>query len=472
MAVLDAPSRLLDTITAPELRGSVAEVRGLALRVADLPAPVGAQVRIEVGNGAQRVAAVAGVAGVAGEVVAIEHDRTIVMPLGPTTGVRAGDQVVLVRQHQSAGVGPSLLGRVLNGLGEPIDGRGPLHDTVMQPLNPAPVDPLDRPVIDQPLATGVRAIDAITPIGRGQRLGVFAAPGVGKSTLLGSIARHTAADVSVIALIGERGREVRDFLEMTLDADGLARSVVVCATGDEPALMRIRAAQLACAVAEHFRDAGNDVLLVMDSVTRFCHAQRQVGLAAGEPPATRGYPPSVFSSLPELLERSGRTSRGSITGLYSILVEADDMNEPISDACRGILDGHVLLSRSLAEKGHYPAIDVLASISRVAEQIIDAEHKAARQQVLRLVSAYAQVEELLNIGAYAHGSNPEYDLAIACREPIDQLLQQGVGEGAASSDFARTRAQLLAVAQQIEQQRQQLQRRQRGGGGRVAGPGG
>jgi FliI/YscN family ATPase len=317
---------------------------------------------------------------------------------------------------------------------------------------------MNRPLIDAPLATGVRAIDAVLSVGRGQRLGVFSAPGVGKSTLLATMARHTSADVSVIALIGERGREVRDFIENGLGDEGLARSVVVCATGDEPALLRIRAASAANTVAEFFRDRGADVLLIMDSVTRFCQAQRQVGLAAGEPPATKGYPPSVFATLPVLLERSGRTGRGSITGFYAVLVEGDDMNEPVADAARGILDGHVVLSRALAAKGHYPAIDVLESISRVADDVTAAEHQAARRDVLKLVNAYRQVEDLLNIGAYAAGSNPEFDAAIACKPAIDQLLQQGRKEVTGRAEFDRTRKQLLALAGQIQLARKQLVR--------------
>ena len=452
MAVLDAQIDLLDRCTAPELRGTVKEVRGLALRVATLPAPIGATVEIFPRSG-QHAAAPA----IPGEVVGFDGRDTVVMPLGSASGIGRGDSVVALHNTQQVRVGPTLLGRVLNGMGEPIDGQGPLHDTLPTPLHPTPVDPLDRPLIDQPLATGIRALDAMTPLGRGQRLGVFASPGVGKSTLLATCAKHTAADVSVIALVGERGREVKHFIEHALGEDGLARSVVVCATSDEPALMRLRAAWVATAVAEYFRDQGLDVLLVMDSVTRFCQAQRQVGLAAGEPPATKGYPPSVFAQLPSLLERSGRTSTGSITGLYSVLVEGDDMAEPIADACRGILDGHVQLDRKLAEAGHYPAIDVPGSISRVADDVTDPNHQQCRRQVLKLISAYRQVEDLVNIGAYAAGSNPDFDLAITCKPAIDRLLQQGRGEVQGQAEFDQTTQQLQALAQLLEQTKQQLQ---------------
>lgn len=452
MPVLDAQIDLLDRCTAPELRGTVKEVRGLALRVATLPVPIGAMVQI-----IPRSADPTDTTAIPGEVVGFDGRETVVMPLGSAAGIGRGDQVVAMHNTQQVRVGPTMLGRVLNGMGEPIDGRGALVDTLPQPLHPACVDPLDRPLIDQPLATGVRALDAMTPLGRGQRLGVFASPGVGKSTLLATCAKHTAADVSVIALVGERGREVKHFIEHALGDNGLSRSVVVCATSDEPALMRLRAAWVATAVAEYFRDQGLDVLLVMDSVTRFCQAQRQVGLAAGEPPATKGYPPSVFSTLPALLERSGRTSKGSITGLYSVLVEGEDMSEPIADACRGILDGHVQLDRKLAEQGHYPAIDVPGSISRVADEVTPPEHQAARKQVLKLIAAYRQVEDLVNIGAYAAGSNPDFDLAITCKPAIDRLLQQGRGEVQGQSDFGQTTAQLLALAQLLEQTKQQLQ---------------
>ena len=273
------------------------------------------------------------------------------------------------------------------------------------------------------------------------------------------MARHTAADVSVVALVGERGREVRDFIDNNLGPEGLARSVVVCATSDQPALLRIRAAVVAAAISEYFRDRGLDVMLIMDSVTRFCQAQRQVGLAAGEPPATKGYPPSVFSMLPTLLERSGRTSKGSITGIYSVLVEGDDINEPISDACRGVLDGHVQLSRDLAQKGHYPAVDVLASVSRVVDDVTGPEQQSAKRQVLKLIHSYQQVEDLLNIGAYAPGSNPDFDLAIACKPAVDRLLQQGRNEVKGAADFDAARSQLMALAQQIQQSQQKLSQR-------------
>jgi len=441
MPVLDQPIAMLDAAAALELRGTVREVQGLALRVSAMPAPVGSMVRVT----PRRVRGKA----LFGQIVGCDGDEAIVLPFGSTDGVSRGDPVYNEQHEQQARVGVSLLGRVIDGLGKPIDGRGPLPETVPVPLQPKPVEALRRPPIDQPLATGLRAIDAITPLGKGQRIGIFAAPGVGKSTLMANAARHTAADVSVIAMVGERGREVRDFIEKTLGPEGLTRSVVVVATSDEPALMRLRAAMVATAAAESFRDQGLDVLLLMDSVTRLCQAQRQVGLAAGEPPTTRGYPPSVFAMLPALLERSGRTENGSITGLYTVLVEGDDMTEPVADACQGILDGHLHLSRKLAERGHYPAIDILSSISRCADDVTDSAHHTARREVLKLVSAYREVEDLLNIGAYAQGSNPDYDLAIACKPAIDRLLQQGRGETKGQADFNRTKAQLLALQQQI-----------------------
>ncbi len=451
MTLLDDAIHVIDQAAALELRGTVTEVRGLAVRVIDLPVPIGSSVRIVPARRGREEQSLIG------EVVGFDREQTIVVPLGMTSGVSRGDTVIAEQYAQTVWVGDSLLGRVLDGLGNVMDGKPAPRDLMPWPLHSAPVDPLDRPVIDTPLATGVRAIDALLCVGQGQRLGIFAAPGVGKSTLLGTMVRHTAADVSVIALVGERGREVRDFLENSLGEEGLASSVVVCATSDEPALLRIRAALVASAVAEYFRDRGRNVLLIMDSLTRFCQAQREVGLAAGEPPATKGYPPSVFASLPRLLERSGRTSRGSITGFYAVLVEGDDMNEPIADAARSILDGHILLSRDLANKGHWPAIDVLGSISRVCDQVIDAEHNEARREVLKLVSAYRQVEDLVNIGAYAAGSNPDFDLAIACKPIIDQLLQQGRSERV-NGGFKATRGLLMALRQKLIATQQQLSR--------------
>jgi len=451
MAVLAEQIDIVNRSAALELCGTVVEVRGLALRVIDLPVPIGSSVRLltrrEQADGTCLM----------GEVVGFDREQTIVMPLGATSGVRRGDRVIAEQYTQHVWVGESLLGRVLDGHGDVMDGGPAPVDLVPRPLTAEPVDPLERPLIDEPLATGVRAVDALISAGRGQRLGVFAAPGVGKSTLLGTMARHTEADVNVIALVGERGREVRDFIDNSLGEEGLKKSVVVCATSDEPALLRIRAALVASAVAEYFRDRGMNVLLIMDSLTRFCQAQREVGLAAGEPPATKGYPPSVFAMLPRLLERSGRTSRGSITGFYAVLVEGDDMNEPISDAARSVLDGHVLLSRALAEKGHWPAIDVLGSISRVSDTVIDREHNDARREVLKLVSAYRQVEDLVNIGAYAAGSNPDFDLAIACKPVIDQLVQQGRSEKVAGG-FKATRGLLMAAMQKVESTRQQIAR--------------
>jgi FliI/YscN family ATPase len=445
--------------TLMEVRGTVTEIRGLALHVVDLPLPVGAVVRVVTGPHG-------GGASVRGEVIGFCEDHTLVMPFGSTSGISRGNRVVAESFSSSVRVGEGLLGRVINGLGEPIDGKGMLTDTTYRPLYHDPVDPMDRPLIDKPLATGVRAIDGFLSVGRGQRLGIFAAPGVGKSTVLGMMARHTDADVNVVALIGERGREVNDFLLNQLGEGAMQRTVVVCATGDESALLRIRAAMVANTVAEHFRDQGLDVLLIMDSVTRFCQAQRQVGLAAGEPPATRGYPPSVFSTLPVLLERSGRTRNGSITGFYSVLVEGDDMNEPIADATRGILDGHVILSRALATKGHWPAIDILQSISRVADDVTDKDHQSARALVVKLLSSYHEVEDLLNIGAYAAGSNPDFDLAIAAKPMLDRLLQQGRRDQTGPADFIKTKQMVVAAAMQLRNAQAQVNKQQQPARGR------
>lgn len=407
------------------IAGRVASVRGLSLLATDLPVPIGSLVEIDAGMGTEGT--------IAGEVVGFEGRHTIIMLLADTTGIVPGAPVRLRQVFQAAPISRRMLGRVVNGLGRPIDDLGPITETVNRPINPAPIGPMQRKRIDVPLRTGVRAIDLMTPLGRGQRMGIFAGPGVGKSTLLGQIARGTDADINVIALIGERGREVLDFIHHSLGEEGLARSVVIVATSDESPLLRIRAAKLASTGAEYFRDQGNDVLLMMDSVTRFAHAQRQVGLSVGEPPATKGYTPSVFSSLATLLERAGCVNlgggrSGSITGLYTILVEGDDMTEPISDAARGILDGHIVLSRKLANKGHFPAIDVLDSVSRVAGEVSDSGHLAGRQQMAKLLAEYREIEDLLQIGAYAQGANPVADTAIDMIDVINELLQQRTGE--------------------------------------------
>ncbi|MEM6750884.1 MAG: FliI/YscN family ATPase, partial [Planctomycetota bacterium] len=436
MPLLAEQCEVLDAAAALELRGRVTQLRGLAVRIEGVPAPLGSLVHIHAGRGRGHVAEA--------EIVGFDRSEAIAIPLTEIAGVSPGDTAVVQEFAPTVRVGPSLLGRVIDGRGRPIDGLGPLRDAHPRALQRKPIDPLSRPSIDRPLGVGVRAIDAMTPLGRGQRVGVFAAPGVGKSTLLGQMAKHTQADVSVVALVGERGREVRDFVDHVLGAEGLSRSVVVASTGDDPAPLRVRAANIACAAAEHFRDQGLDVLLIMDSVTRYCQALRQVALAAGEPPATRGYPASVFGKLPELLERAGRTGQGSITGLYSVLVEGDDLDEPVSDACRGVLDGHIVLDRKLAERGHFPAIDVLASVSRVDHEVMSVDHRRARDAVGPVLAAYRDVEDLVNVGAYAAGSNPEFDLAIAVKPAIDKLLRQGRGENAGT--FQTHVAQLAALA--------------------------
>lgn len=362
------------------------------------------------------------------EVVGFRESRVLLMPLGEFHGIGPGCQVISARKTLKVKVGRGMLGRILDGLGNPIDGKGPLNATLEYPLHSVPPPPLSRQRITNRISVGIRAVDGMLTIGRGQRVGIMAGSGVGKSTLLGMVARNTDADVSVIALIGERGREVREFIERDLGEEGLKRSVVVVATSDQPALLRIKGAMTATAVAEYFRDQGLDVMLMMDSVTRFAVAQREVGLTVGEPPATRGYTPSVFALLPKLLERSGAGETGSITGIYTVLVDGDDMNEPIADAARSILDGHIVLSRALASQNHYPAIDVLQSISRLMLEIADGEHWDAAQKVRTMLATYREAEDLINIGAYVNGSNPAIDEAIRMIGPIREYLRQDVRE--------------------------------------------
>ncbi len=455
MKVIQRAQKLLEGIQPRLVQGRVWALKGLTLLVGDLPLPVGSLVWVQTRQSEDVFAGSAKMSdgtqgGVAGEVVGFDNAHAVVMLLGPTQGIRVGDFVKGMNTSQTVGVSRQMLGRCIDGLARPIDGKGAILDGVHVPLHPDPVPAMDRRRIDTALETGVRAIDLMTTLGRGQRLGIFAGPGVGKSTLLGMISRGSAADVNVIALIGERGREVRDFVEKNLGPEGMARSVVVVATSDESPLLRIRAAMVSCAIAEFFRDQGQDVLLVMDSVTRFAHAQRQVGLSVGEPPATKGYTPSVFALLPILLERAGAVEPdaegeggGSITGIYTILVEGDDMTEPVADAARGILDGHVILSRKLAQHGHYPAIDVLDSVSRVADDICDQDQIAARRQVMAMMARYAEVEDLVQIGAYVRGSNPQADVAIDYQPRINELLCQGEGE---SSAIGQSRSLLVKLA--------------------------
>ncbi|AFM20924.1 type III secretion system ATPase, FliI/YscN [Acetomicrobium mobile DSM 13181] len=377
------------------------------------------------------------------EVVGFSENRVLLMPLGELTDIGPGCDVVAVGQKLGVRVGPGLLGRVLNGLGEPIDDKGPIIAGEVYPLYAKPPHPLLRKPVATPLPVGVKAIDALLTLGRGQRVGIFSGSGVGKSTLMGMMVRNTEAEISVIGLIGERGREVGEFLERDLGSSGLKRSVVVVATSDQPPLIRLKAALTATAIAEYFRDRGKDVLLLMDSVTRVAMAQRDVGLAIGEPPATRGYTPSVFAFLPKLLERAGAGERGSITGVYNVLVEGDDMNEPVADTVRGILDGHIVLSRKLASKGHYPAIDVLRSVSRVMPNITSQEHLEAARRVRELLAIYEDAEDLVNIGAYKEGSNINIDWALRYLDDVLDFLCQPV-EGRFS--FEETVKKLISLA--------------------------
>lgn len=419
-----------------EVRGRVSQVIGMVVESHGPGIPVGSICEISTFRSKGSVPA---------EVVGFREGRVMLMPLGEMRGVEPGSIIRQVGGQARVPVSEAMLGRVIDGLGNPVDGKGPLVKTAEYPLYAEPLNPMVRERIKEPVDVGVRAINGLLTLGKGQRIGIMAGSGVGKSTLLGMIARHTAADVSVIALIGERGRELKDFIERDLGPEGLARSVVVVATSDQPPLVRMRGAYMATAIAEYFRDLGRDVIMMMDSVTRFAMSSREVGLAIGEPPTSRGYTPSVFSQLPKLLERAGTCEgKGSITGIYTVLVEGDDMNEPIADAVRSIVDGHIVLSRDLASHGHYPAIEILGSISRCMTDVMDKEHMARAREFLEIMAVYRKSEDLINIGAYARGSNPKIDKAIAMIDGLDGYLCQQVEEKTSLTNSAKDLAALIS----------------------------
>jgi flagellum-specific ATP synthase len=428
LAVSDAVSG-----AGPLVRGRVGEVRGLSVSVDGLSARVGELVLIGTGEP------------VPAEVVAVQGNVATCLPFGPLVGIGAGDRVTATGRPMTVRVGEPLLGRVLDGLGRPLDGSPLPTGLPRVSVEATAPHALTRRRITSQLPLGVRAIDTLIPVGRGQRMGIFAGSGVGKSSLLSMITRGTDADITVVALIGERGREVREFLEDDLGPDGLRKAVVVVATSDQPPMVRMRAAFRATRIAEWFRDTGRDVLLLMDSVTRLAMAQREIGLSAGEPPTTRGYPPSVFAMLPQLLERAGASDRGSITGLYTVLVEGDDHNEPIADTARSILDGHIVLDRKLANAGHFPSVDVLGSVSRVAPAITTPEHRAIARRARQLLDARRDVKELVEIGAYVHGTNPAADQALTIWPQLEAFLMQDLRE-LSTADAAWTELQAVLGA--------------------------
>lgn len=412
---LSRARRALEGVKTLRVAGRVVQIVGLTIEAQGVDGELGEVVEIRHNSHGSLLA----------EVVGFKESRTLLMPLGEMHGIQPGSPVIVGSGHFRVPVGRALLGRVLDGLGRPIDGKGPLLTTATVPVTNVVPNPLSRQMISKPLITGVRALDGLLTCGKGQRLGIFAGSGVGKSTLMGAIARNSRSDVAVIALIGERGREVQEFIEHNLGPEGLARSVVVVSTSDQPALVRLKGAWVATAIAEGFRDEGLDVILMMDSVTRVAMAQREIGLAIGEPPASKGYTPSVFALMPKLMERAGTSDRGTITGFYTVLVDGDDFNEPISDAARSILDGHIALSRELAARNHYPAIDVLHSVSRVMPAVTDPAHREAAARLRRNLATYEKARDLINIGAYVRGSDPQIDEALAILPRAMEFLQQG-----------------------------------------------
>lgn len=417
----------LSAVSTYNIKGKVTELTGLVVRAVVPGVKIGELVFIEPLHSKKAIKA---------EVVGFKDNEVLLMPLGDLEGIGLGNDVIPTGHSLTVRVGEELLGRILDGLGEPLDEetKGPLKCEIEYPVHQAPPKALTRKRVTEPISLGIKAIDSMLTVGQGQRIGIFSAAGVGKSTLIGMVARNTEADVNVICLVGERGREVRDFLEKDLGEEGLKRSIVVISTSDQPSLVRLKAAYVATAIAEYFRDQGKQVVLMMDSITRFARALREVGLAVGEPPARQGFTPSVFSTLPKLLERSGNSEHGSITAFYTILVEGDDMNEPVADEARSILDGHIILSRDLAARGHYPAIDVPQSISRVMDSLIEPEHKEAAQKLREVVANYEKERDLILIGAYEEGSDPKVDYAIEKIEGVNQFLKQDKEENIALDD--------------------------------------
>lgn len=418
---MDKYFRILDRLNPTICCGTVSKIVGLMIESIGPQTNIGDICRIYQNEGDRFVLA---------EVVGIKNETILLMPFGSIEGIGYGSKVVSTDSSLKVKVGMGLVGRIIDGIGNPIDGKGEIEPDDMYPLENTPPKPLDRKPIEQVLPLGIRAIDGFLTCGMGQRLGIFAGSGVGKSTLLGMIARNARSDVNVIILVGERGREVKEFIENDLKQDGLKKSVLVVATSDQPALIRLKCAMLGTSIAEYFRDRGLNVMLLLDSLTRFAMAQREIGLSAGEPPVSRGYTPSVFSIMPKLLERAGNSDKGSITGLYTVLVDGDDLNEPITDSVRGILDGHIVLSRALANKNHYPAIDVLASVSRLMNAIVSPEHLQAAGKLRGMMSVYRESQDLINIGAYRKGSNPDIDEAIAHIKSINDLTVQQVDDTA------------------------------------------
>ncbi len=408
----------LESVETSRAKGKVIQVVGLLIEGSGPGLPVGGICAIEPIHGSAEVSV---------EVVGFRDGRVLFMPLGEARGISPGSSIRAISEQAEVGVSASMLGRVLDGLGVPMDGGGPIEDITLRPLYAESINPLERPIISEPLDVGVRAINGLVTAGKGQRLGIFSGSGVGKSTMMAMMARNTKADVTVVALVGERGREVKEFCDRVLGADGLARSVVVAATSDQPPLVRMRGAYLATAIAEHFRDQGMDVLLLMDSLTRFAMAQREVGLSVGEPPTTKGYTPSVFTLMPRLLERAGMTNKGSITGFYTVLVEGDDLADPIADSSRAILDGHIVLSRRMASQNIYPSVDVLASKSRVMIDIAEEQHMSAAGDFVSLMASYEESADLIQVGAYVRGSNPQVDRAIDLRPQLIEYIRQPIG---------------------------------------------
>jgi flagellum-specific ATP synthase len=416
--------------------GKIINVQGLLIESHGPQAIIGEICRIIAPRGKGQIRA---------EVVGLKDEIVQLMAFEETDGLEVGDRVVALGSRLEVPVSKNLLGRVLDALGNPIDGKGDIDAVCMYPALTSPPDPLTRRRVTDRITTGVRAIDGLLAVGKGQRLGIFSGSGVGKSTLLGMIARNTTADVNVVALIGERGREVNDFIEKDLGPQGLARSVLIVTPSNSPPLARLRGAYVATAVAEFFRDQGLDVMLLFDSVTRYARAMREIGLASGEPPATRGYPPSMFDSMPKLLERSGTSEKGSITGFYTILVDGDDMDEPVADTVRGILDGHIVLSRRLAQGFHYPAIDVLQSVSRLAPSVSGGMVNKAAGAIRKTMAGYAEAEDLINVGAYRNGSNPAIDEAIEKHSPIEEFLVQAVDEPSPLEDTLTAMSQITGI---------------------------